>query len=462
MVTTDGPRRILHVVHGFPPESRGGTEAYVDALCRAQRAMDKDAWLLHGSFEPRERVCLEKRSDLPFPTFRLHRADTYSDFWDRAHCPQSSALFQSFLEEHRPDLVHIHQSIRLSDNLVEIAEGLGIPTVLSLHDLSPSCPACFRLRPDDSHCEREVSFASCRDCVPCRGQESEEELELGLEVFRENARAQLMMARAVLVATRATASLVLRGLGLDEDQCALAYLPLAHQRRFSHRPLQKQDPKKQGSPKSRPLRLGFWGMMTKRKGVDYLLRALRLLHEGAEGELPIELHLFGGIDTPELRQDLEALAQGLPVLFHGRYEYEQISRADLDLAVFPSTCFETYGLVLDEARELGIPAIATDVGAFRERLGEGGFLVPPADPQALAKLLKDLLAHPERIQKARSLLPDPGPTPKEHAKQVMEVYRKALRTPRPKIQGLSPEKRLALAHLRAVNATKSPPDRRGL
>ncbi len=462
MGTKDGPLRILHVVHGFPPESRGGTEAYVDALCRAQLAMGQDPWLLHGSFEPRPRVCVEARRDLPFSTFRLHRADTYSDFWDRAHCPMSSAAIELFLKETRPDLVHVHQGIRLSDDIVEIAEGLGIPTVLSIHDLSPSCPACFRLRPDDAHCEREVSFASCSDCVPCRGQESEDEIELGLWVFRENARAQLRLARAVLVATRATATLVLHGLGLAESDCALEFLPLAHERRFG-------DGRREREPGG-ALRLGFWGLMTRRKGVDYLLQALRLLSEQVPDQLRdlhsgsplLEVELFGGIDTGSLRAKLEQLAEGLPVRFHGRYEYSQIAEAGLDLAVFPSTCFETYGLVLDEAFELGIPAIVTDVGAFRERVGGGGFLVPPADPEALAQLLGDLLKNPSRIQEAKAQLPQPGPVPEVHAQRVMDIYQRVLPHPRPKIQGVPMEKRLALQYLRTVNATKSPPDRRGL
>ena len=454
MGTTEGPLRILHVVHGFPPESRGGTEAYVEALCRALLAMGKDPWLLHGSFEPRPRVCLEARNDLPFSTYRLHRADTYSDYWDRAHCPRSSALIEQFLEENRPDLVHVHQGIRLSDDIVELAENLGIPAVLSIHDLSPSCPACFRLRPDDAHCEREVSFTSCSDCVPCRGHESEEEIELGLAVFRENAQVQLRRARAVLVATQATAALVLHGLGLAESDCALEFLPLAHERRFG-------DGRRARAPGG-VLRVGFWGLMTRRKGVDYLLQALRLL-KGQSTNFPlIEIELFGGIDTDTLRKELEQLAKGLPVRFHGRYEYSQIADAGLDLAIFPSTCFETYGLVLDEAFELGIPAIVTDVGAFRERVGGGGFLVPPADPKALAQLLQDLLDHPARIQEAKAQLPQPGPVPLVHAQRVMEIYKKVLSHPRPKVQGVSLEKRLTLSYLRAVNATKSPPDHRGL
>ena len=35
----------------------------------------------------------------------------------------------------RPDVLHVHQWIRLTSNLLEIADELGIPAVVTLHDL---------------------------------------------------------------------------------------------------------------------------------------------------------------------------------------------------------------------------------------------------------------------------------------------------------------------------------------
>jgi hypothetical protein len=63
---------------------------------------------------------------------------------------------------------------------------------------------------------------------------------------------------------------------------------------------------------------------------------------------------------------------------------------------------------------------------------------------------------------AKASLPQPGPTPTEHASHIMEVYRRVLPHPRPKIGGVSQATRLALTYLRATNATQCPPHRRGI
>lgn len=411
------PRSVLHVVHGYYPESTGGTEAYVRSLLQAQPAAGLEVALLHGSFEPKPTPCLEKRDDLEVPCWRLHRADSYSDYWDKAHYPPAGALFEKLLDELRPDLVHVHQWIRLSDDLVSRASQRAIPCVVSLHDLYSSCPSCFRLRPDDSHCERTVSFENCADCVPLRGSESAEEVRAGIDVYRASFVRELRTAQHVLAATHATADLVTTGLGLPKDLVTI--LPLAYGRRFDGLDIDTGG--------SDVLRLAYWGNVTARKGVDVLLDALRILDTEQSLRGRLWLDVFGKIDLESLRRDLETRAEGLPVRLAGRYEWKELAQTGIDVAVFPSTCFETYGFVLDEAFELGVPALITDVGAFAERIGEAGFKVAPGDPVALAAKIREILVNRELLASARRAIPQPSPTPSEHVQELLEHYRSACR-----------------------------------
>ena len=69
----------------------------------------------------------------------------------------------------------------------------------------------------------------------------------------------------------------------------------------------------------------------------------------------------------------------------------------LDVFALPSTQPEPFGLVVIEAMASGKPVVATSPGGPSEIVvdGETGFLVPPADPTALATALEKLIRDPE-------------------------------------------------------------------
>ncbi len=451
-------KKILHVAHGYFPECHGGTETHVRSLIQKQLEKGLDVSLLHGSFEPRGEAQIVEREDLAWPTHVLHRSDSYSDYWDRAHDPAASRLFRAFLQTHKPDLIHVHHWIRLTDDLCEIAQQERIPTLVFLHDLYSSCPACFRQRPDDSHCERTLTAANCMDCVPLRGHESPREVRMGIDVFAQNMRNELQTAGRVLAATRSTADLVTRGLGLDADLVGL--LPLPRVQRFAPDAASSWSPPAEGEA----LRLAFWGLIAPRKGIRVLLEALRQLGQARPLTDKLELHVLGTVSTQALDQELRESASDLPVIFHGDYRYDQIAALRPHLAVFPSTCFETYGLVLDEACELGLPALVTNIGALSERVGEAGITFPPNNPAALCAILARLLDEPSLLPRMQSHLASTSLDPDRHLERLQEEYERAQEGSIVVGASTAPsaELRLELETLRKVSATPSAPLKRGL
>ena len=132
------------------------------------------------------------------------------------------------------------------------------------------------------------------------------------------------------------------------------------------------------------------GRLTRLKGHGVLIEAMRRL---ADANL---VAVFVGSDRGReaYRRELEALARGLPVRFAGHRDDMAAAYAASDVAVSASVRPESFGLVLAEAGAMGLPAVSSDHGGAREILlrGETGWLVPPADPAALADGIRHALA----------------------------------------------------------------------
>ena len=144
----------------------------------------------------------------------------------------------------------------------------------------------------------------------------------------------------------------------------------------------------------RPLRVLFVGSLGQRKGLSYLLEAVRIL-----GPRWAELTLLG-MKTAEGCAPLEAATRAhrwVPSLPHAGVLAEM---ARADVLVFPSL-FEGFGLVIPEAFSRGLPVIATAHTALPDLLtadGAEGFVVPVRSAGRIAERLEQLAADPARLR----------------------------------------------------------------
>ena len=139
--------------------------------------------------------------------------------------------------------------------------------------------------------------------------------------------------------------------------------------------------------------LGCIGRLSSLKGQDDLLRAGAILRDQ---RIPFRLALVGqGRIESELRELCRSLQLEDRVIFAGQREDIPAVLAALDVVVQPSVS-EALGNAVLEAMAAGKPIVAAATGGIPELIadGERGLLVPPRDPEALARALARLLAEP--------------------------------------------------------------------
>lgn len=163
--------KILHYFLGFPPYRSGGLTRFSFDLMKAQIADGNDVsalWPGKIGFVD-HRLIIKKRSSidgirnyelvnpLPVPLDEgIIDIDAYT-----ASCDEN--VYDVFLEQIKPDVIHIHTLMGLHKEFIDMAQKHGIRIVFTTHDYFGICPKVYFYRNgdvcDDDH--------DCRECVAC-------------------------------------------------------------------------------------------------------------------------------------------------------------------------------------------------------------------------------------------------------------------------------------------------------
>ena len=138
-------------------------------------------------------------------------------------------------------------------------------------------------------------------------------------------------------------------------------------------------------------RILFVGRLAPQKGVRTLVAAAGLLEDPS-----VQVLLVGdGPERPALEREAERIGLGDRLHFLGFVAHDRLPAvlAHADLLVLPSL-YEELGTVLLEAMQAGLPIVASKTGGIPDVIEDGvnGLLVPPGEPELLARAIDRLLA----------------------------------------------------------------------
>ncbi|MFE3830387.1 glycosyltransferase family 4 protein [Streptomyces sp. NPDC059092] len=169
----------------------------------------------------------------------------------------------------------------------------------------------------------------------------------------------------------------------------------------------------------RPLLMAV-GSLVPDQGYDTLLDAVA----GWRDLDPLPLLTIAGEGRERARLQRRIENEDLPVQLIGRRDDISELLASADVAVLASR-WEARSVLAQEALRLGVPLVATAVGATPELVGDAAELVPYGDAPALADAVTGLLADPvrrARLVAAGRAQAATWPTEDETIAQVLCVY----------------------------------------
>lgn len=403
--------KVALVCNNFPPEFQGGTERVTLALARALGGLGVEVIVLSGSDVPHDGRDVVREDELGLTVLRVPRKEGEGYGLDIGRS-RVLAVEEAVLREHGVEVVHLHHWASLSSGTLRRARDCGIATVATLHDAWTTCPRFFRRAPEGVTCPQGDDREPCAPCVKIDLDPVPLwKLRVGIANRDRDLRGELAAAASVTAPSEACARLVATRVPWEGTIEVVPHGLLE--------PVQREVAADE--PTRDPFRVGTFGNLVPAKGVGLLVEAM-------EGLAGAELHLFGRFLSDEFEREVRdaAAARSVALHCHGPYDAGGPHPArELDLAVFPSLCEESYGLVVEEALARGVPVVVSDLGALGERLGGGGVVTRAGDAEALRCALRDLLDRPERHRELRRGVPREFPTIEDAARRYVELYRSA-------------------------------------
>jgi len=397
--------KVCFLTSNHLPEAGGGTEQVVAALEREFRGQGVEVVAITSSDIPHSGtdVLREEHEGVV-----IHRIFKLADEWDHQGFvrPRILDIVRRLLEQERPDVLHVHSSASLGTGCIAVARQLGIPVAMTFHDLWVTCARYFRLPMPGITCPTGLDRSACVECVAQELQMDHDRVEHALAERDRLVRQDLALVDACTAPSVTAAAIVRECAPLSADIEIIPHgllQPVAALDRAAARAA------------GEAVRVGTFGGLGPEKGMIELI--------GALAGLPCEVRLAGRHYSRQVAEAVAGLQQsGTSVVYGGEYGPADPHPARfLHLAVFPSKCQETYGLVVDEALARGVPCVVSDSGALAERQGQPGVVVTSL--ANLPGILHDLVTAPERIDALRAAIPARLPTISAAAARYLDLYR---------------------------------------
>jgi glycosyltransferase involved in cell wall biosynthesis len=377
-VTARSPLRILFITPFFPPDYTGGAEVSLYHSARGLMARDVSVSIL--TINTRMAADADDCYDLDgLPVHRVRFGSTRpgGEIYDA----RVARAVRQEIDLVQPDVMHIHNASGASLAPFVAAKRANVPVVNTLHDHWLLCPNNMLLREDFTVCDPAEHSQGCANCL--RRYDYWADVPRRRQLFaRLTNNARFLSPSQALIDFHARA-------GYDPARFCLVRLGFAEEadQPVAHRALRTAA---RAAAKG-PL-IAFSGGSVVIKGSNVVVAMLPHLYERVpEARVAIAGPVEGTVAAALQMQHPNALLLG-------RLPFKAMRQlfARADLALMPSIWPENSPVTIFENHQVGTPVVGSRIGGIPELVEEGrtGYLVPPGDPEALARAIATHLARP--------------------------------------------------------------------
>lgn len=324
-------------------------------------------------------------------------------------------VYESFLENMKPDVIHVHTMMGLHRSLLTAAKRLGIRIVFTTHDFFPICPKVTMFR-DEMVCPDADSCGSCPQCnVTALSLRKIEMLQSPLyralkdsdavKKLRKHHRDEYLSGDSMQEGKKSFVSIssyqalrnyyksmfeIMDFIHYNSSITKSVYdkyfgthagkiITITHSDIADHRKEKRF---------TSLLKLTYLGNQGGAKGFFYLKKVLDQLYETKKD---FRLNVF-------FRFDSDSVELSPYIKCHDRYNYSQLENImeHTDVVITPSVWYETFGYTVQEALSFGVPVIVSDHVGAKDIIPEGGGTVYH-DAEELSKVIRSLT--PERLSR---------------------------------------------------------------
>ena len=375
--------RILVMSHSHPRITNGGAEiAAFKLFSELNDNPEVDAWFLGCNTQPgggRDGVALTQpftdreyiySPDGQFNWFRFSNGD--------ARLPME---LKDLLVELQPDIIHLHHYVNFGVETFWIIKK-ALPRsiiVVTLHEYLAICNHFGQMvkRGHFSLCD-QASYEACHKCFPDTAISDFFIRDRYIKLFFDQV-THFVSPSNFLLERYVAWGISSSRLSLIENITASAIAPIEIDRREGDQ--------------QQPLRIGFFGQISRLKGIGVLLECASILSKTTDVRIVFEIYGdYSGQPSDfqdEFLQQLKSVS--LNVNYRGAYRQDQVDQLMLgvDAVIVPSIWWENSPVVIQEALRNRRPIICSNIGGMAEKVRDGidGFHFPVGSGLELSYVL---------------------------------------------------------------------------